>query len=79
MNKLKELIQKSKEVIKNFPFVLLSSFVATISLIAFNELDSIPHQDFCIRLAYVALLGNSLFFGLTVYGARYGKQLLDNL
>ena len=55
MNKLKELIQKSKEVIKNFPFVLLSSFVATISFIAFNELDSIPHQDFCIRLAYVAL------------------------
>ena len=78
MNKVKELIRNSKEVIKNFPFVLLSSFVATISFIAFNELDSIPHQDFCIRLAYVALLGNSLFFGLTVFGARYGKPLLSN-
>ena len=82
MKKLKTLVQNSKSVLFNYPFVVLSAIVATVSFIILNEIrlttENQTHEGIALRIGFLAMLGNSLFFGLTVMGIRYGKTLLWN-
>ena len=82
MKKLKTLVQNSKSVITNYSFVLLSALVATVSFIISNEINIRTGNNYqegvFLRMGFLAILGNSLFFGLAVLGARYGKKLFWN-
>ncbi len=76
--KIKALLQKLVEIIRLYPFVLLSAITATVSIIISNDftgnvrMATYPYT----KITIVAALGISLFFGLRMLTQKTGKKYI---
>ncbi len=76
--KIKALLQKLVEIIRLYPFVLLSAITATVSIIISNDftgnvrMATYPYT----KITIVAALGISLFFGLRMLTQQTGKKYI---
>ncbi len=76
--KIKALLQKLVEIIRLYPFVLLSAITATVCMIISNDftgnvrMATYPYT----KITIVAALGISLFFGLRMLTLQTGKKYI---
>ncbi len=76
--KIKALLQKLVEIIRLYPFVLLSAITATVCMIISNDftgnvrMATYPYT----KITIVAALGISLFFGLRMLTQQTGKKYI---
>ncbi len=76
--KIKALSQKLVEIIRLYPFVLLSAITATVCMIISNDftgnvrMATYPYT----KITIVAALGISLFFGLRMLTQQTGKKYI---
>ncbi|WP_417431626.1 DUF4153 domain-containing protein [Halpernia sp.] len=75
--KIKNIFSKAREVISQYPMVLVMSFIATLSAITLMEISSYNSEDFpLVKILLLSLLGISLFFGIKMASQRVGKWWL---
>ena len=78
LKKIKEITGKAGLVIREYPMVLLMSFLGAVSLMCFahGNFNSNPNFFVFIKFALVSCLGISLMFALKMLSQRIGKQIL---
>ncbi|MCB4235294.1 DUF4153 domain-containing protein [Kaistella anthropi] len=78
LNKFKEITGKAGLVIRQYPMVLLMSFLGAVSLMCFahGNFNSNPNFFVFIKFALVSCIGISLMFALKMLSQRIGKQIL---
>lgn len=81
-NKFKELGQKIREVIVQYPMIITMSLItafALVSFIAISEDYSENAAYLCGKLAMVCGLGISLLFAINMICQRHGKEFIGHI
>lgn len=76
LNKIKQIWNKTDDVILRYPMVLTMALIASISAVVGITLDNEPNQFLVTKLAFVATLGISLMFGVKMLSQRIGKEFI---
>lgn len=75
--KLTEIFQKASQTLVNYPMVLLTSFIMSLTVIYAIETNSSTDENFFhIKIIFCTSFGISLFFALKILSQRISKQLL---
>ncbi|MGZ5264110.1 MAG: DUF4153 domain-containing protein [Kaistella sp.] len=78
LKKLSQIFGKTGRILREYPLVLLMSFLGAVSLMCFAHGNFNSHPNFFVfvKFALVACLGISLMFALKILSQRVGKRLL---
>ncbi len=78
LNKFKEITGKAGLVIRQYPMVLLMSFLGAVSLMCFahGNFNSHPNYFVFLKFSLVSCLGISLMFGIKMISERFGRAFL---
>lgn len=78
LKKLSQIFGKTGGILREYPMVLLMSFLGAVSLMCFAHGNFNSHPNFFVfvKFALVACLGISLMFALKILSQRVGKRLL---
>ncbi|MCP2038550.1 DUF4153 domain-containing protein [Chryseobacterium sp. HSC-36S06] len=78
LKKIRDISGKAGENIREYPMVLLMSFLGSVSLICYahGDFNSNPNFFVFIKFALVSCLGISLMFALKMLSQRIGKQIV---
>ncbi|MGZ5272682.1 MAG: DUF4153 domain-containing protein [Kaistella sp.] len=78
LKKLSQIFGKTGGILREYPMVLLMSFLGAVSLMCFAHGNFNSHPNFFVfvKFALVACLGISLMFALKILSQRVGKRLI---
>ena len=78
LKELSQIFGKTGGILREYPMVLLMSFLGAVSLMCFAHGNFNSHPNFFVfvKFALVACLGISLMFALKILSQRVGKRLL---
>lgn len=78
LKKIRDISGKTGEIIREYPMVLLMSFLGAVSWMCFAHTDFNSHPNFFvfIKFAIVSCLGISVMFALNMLSQRIGKRFL---
>ncbi len=74
MNKLNEIFDKTLYVLRNYPMVLLVSFLGAVSLIYLSDYTIGEERFVFVKSSLVLCMGISLMFALKILSQRIGRK-----